>query len=417
MDNITQRKRNPNLYQSSSLNDLSNSHIFDSTMASLPSTSMDGNHPCCEVLQGQINQLTGELQSANNEIDILNEENLNLKKELTKCQKTINLYKKLDFIENSPKASNRKNKRNKILDSNRQGAHLQFMTPEKCNQQTIQEVTHIQLVNSGEPVQKDGCSPIGNNTDTTRKNNLEKLEITNTDILSSRNQMPDQDIAPNDIKLTTPRKNSAPKQKKTTRTSIQDDSRLRKLCVLSNSTQRGILQAIEDHFSKEFKYCSYLMPNSKIRQLLSNVKAKLQDFSLNDYCIILLGDSDIKTDSNYIDLVKVINESLRQMTHTNIIICTPTYVLGAPIYNYKVEIFNNLVYMDLEYHKYAYFFDSNNELEYKFDMFSNRTGKLNKAGINFIFQNIMDRIKIDLRSFPYVKINENEQNSKFFLLQ
>lgn len=417
MDNITQRKRTPNLYQSRSFNDLSTSHIFDSTMTSLPSTSLDGNRPCCEVLQEQINQLTSELRSANNEIDLLNEENINLKNELTKCQKSINLYKKLDFIENSPKSSNRKNRRNKIYDSNRQGARSQFTTPEKCNQQDIEVVTHIQLVNSEETAQKDGSSPINDNKCSIMKNSLEKSEITYNGKPNSKNLIPELDTALNEIKLTTQKnKNSTPKNKKTTRPSAHDDTKRRQLCVLSNSTQRGILQAIEENFSNDFKYCSYLMPDSKIIHLLTNIKTKLRDFSVNDYCIILLGDSDIKTNSNFINLVKVINESLRQITHTNIIICTPTYVRGSPIYNYKVEIFNNLIYMDLEYHKYAYFFDSNNDLEFKFDLFSNRSGKLNKAGLNFIFKNIMDRIKIDFSLFPYVKINENEQNSQFFLL-
>lgn len=384
--NITQRKRVPsNLQQSKSMTDLSNSHIFDSTMTSLPSTSLDVSQSCCEVLKAEINQLTGELQSANNEIDSLHEENRNLKCELLRCQKIINVYKKLDFIENSPKTSSRKSKRNKLHDSNRESVCLQYNTPEKCIQVPIEEITCTPLVeNSDEKTQKDRNSQNGDNMCTLVKNNLEQAH-----------------------------------EKESSRTRSPKEAKHRKLCVLSNSTQRGILQAIEENFSKVFKFCSYSFPNSTIKQLLANLKSKLTDYSMNDYCIIFIGETDIKYSNNFIDSIKAINESLAQITHTNIIVCTPTYIRGAPIYNYKVEMFNDLLYTNLQYHDCAYYFDTNYDLTFEFDMFSHKTGILNKAGIQFIFKNIMNRIKIDLELFPITTntIHESEPNVKemFFL--
>lgn len=417
--NITLRKRKT--HSTLSLNDVSNTdtNLFDATMTSLPSTSLNDSETIYD-LREKIDSLSRELDIAHREIENLNLENYRLKCDLNKSLQTSQAYKNLALSDSrcmtplSSRANKRKgrcstptqshtlskldtgNNDRDITDGgppSKQGSENQVL--ESCLNSTEQQT----LDDSAQPFETDDVKLLSGDTS-----------------VSNSSHIPNSQSKLNLNKNLNQRNNLTPEKKNTTRPRVHDDTKKRKLCVLSNSTHRGILQAIEEFFSYDFKYCSYLMPNSKIRHLLTNINTKLEEFTINDYCIILLGDSDIKTDNNYIDLVKEINESLRQMTHTNIIICTPTYVRGSPIYNYKIDTFNNLLYMDLEYHKYAYFFDSNNALEFKFDMFSDRTGKLNKSGINFIFKNIMERIKIDLRLFPYVDINENKRNSQFFLL-
>ncbi|CAG4934435.1 unnamed protein product [Parnassius apollo] len=59
-------------------------------------------------------------------------------------------------------------------------------------------------------------------------------------------------------KISTPEKDIAPLKKVTT-TDVRKDIKHRKLCVLSNSTRRGILQAIEDNFASDFIYF-FLVP-------------------------------------------------------------------------------------------------------------------------------------------------------------
>ncbi|CAG4974395.1 unnamed protein product [Parnassius apollo] len=74
----------------------------------------------------------------------------------------------------------------------------------------------------------------------------------------------------NDTKLTplkktsTPEKEIAPSMKVTT-TDVRKDIKHRKLYVLSNSTRRSILQAIEDNFASDFIYCNYSSPNCNIK--------------------------------------------------------------------------------------------------------------------------------------------------------
>lgn len=126
----------------------------------------------------------------------------------------------------------------------------------------------------------------------------------------------------------------------------------------------------------------------------------------------MLGEADFKHNNyNNIELINTLRLCLQNITHTNIIICTPTYVQGALMYNYKVEMFNNMLYVELQNNKYTYFCDTNEKLTPQ--MFSEFSGRINKYGLRYTLQNIMERFKIDFIDFPYI-ITEDEQlkNSK-----
>ena len=104
--------------RSISLHELSNTSIFDSTMLSLPNTSNNTQKSCCEDLRSKVETLTNNLLTATNEIDILHDEINNLKTELAKCVKVIEVYKKLELSDSSV-LSNRKKKRLSMHDMNR----------------------------------------------------------------------------------------------------------------------------------------------------------------------------------------------------------------------------------------------------------------------------------------------------------
>lgn len=112
----------------------------------------------------------------------------------------------------------------------------------------------------------------------------------------------------------------------------------------------------------------------------------------------MIGEKDFNDNEDSIELVRLIRESLEQTTHTNVIVCSPAYVRGALIHNYRVELFNNLLYMDIQNYNYAYFFDTNRDLS--LEMFSYKTGKLNKLGIKCIFGSIFRRILVDIKKYP-----------------
>lgn len=161
-----------------------------------------------------------------------------------------------------------------------------------------------------------------------------------------------------------------------------DDEKLQ-LCILSNQRNNHILNAVDYAFDRNVRYCHFVTPNKSVTGLLSNLEQKLQNFTMDDYCVIYIGEQDINESDNGIQLVNCIRDSLMKITHTNKIICLPTYVCGSLIYNYKVELFGNLLAMDMQSNDYAYLFDTNRDLT--LDMFSNNTGKITKFGIRSAF--------------------------------
>lgn len=178
-----------------------------------------------------------------------------------------------------------------------------------------------------------------------------------------------------------------------------------KLCILSNKKTRGSLSAIEDIFSDYFEYCHYLMPNNTTRELLLTIEQKLKDYTLNDYCLLFIGERDIKEETNYLNLISTMKESLTRITHTNIVICAATYIIGAPMYNFRVEMFNNLLYLNLQNNNYAYFFDTNQDLLY--EMFSYTSGKISRYGMRNIYKRIMNNILNDLNIFNHINTCQN----------
>lgn len=412
-NNITYRNklhRTSSLTNLSKLNDLSNSHIFDSTMTSLPSTSLDENRPCCEALQEQINRLTCELQSANSEIDILNEENQKLKLELSKCYKTINLYKTLNSNEYSPKTSNRKNKRNTIHDNNRQVARLQFLTPER-NNRPIEELTSAQLVMSGESLQNEDSSPIDNTTSSvTKQSNADLLKKDDKKVITSSPKK----------RVQTP-KITNNKNKNCASTPLL----MSNLCIISSETSNRLYTICQKTSLSNCNICHYRMPNCSIRQLLDNLDKKVQNFTHSDYCVIYVGEDDFKKTQNYIELVIFIRNKLQPLTHTNFIVCLPTFKYMTNknvLFNSRVDTFNNLMFMDVKTHKYAYLLDSNLNLPYTFDTYNQQYGSLNNKGLNIVITDLQDLVT-DLNSAnalsntdcPQITDTQLHENSQFFL--
>lgn len=365
---VSQRRRQP-LRRSISIgnissNDLSNeanTSLFDMTMKSLPNTSLDESNGLSE-LAAQIQKLKEELQIAHYEIEKLNMENCKLKMDLDKSQKAIDTYKRLG-IHNTPLTGKNKAKthKNSSHKSNCDRTIL-FSTP-----QTNQHTKEHSLPNPPAAIEPSD-SGRNHRTNSEFQSHSESGKSTTTS-------------------------NSTPRLE-----AVNKRIKKRKLCILSNRTNNGPLKIVEQSFFPYFDLCRYSLPNSNIQQLVSKMKPKILDFDMNDYCIILLGETDFKNNNNYIELVRYIRSCISGLNHTNIIICAATYILGSPIYNYKVELFNSLLYMELQNNKCTYFFDTNAYLN--FEMFSNYTGKVNNQGLRKVYERLIDNIKIDFENFP-----------------
>lgn len=193
-----------------------------------------------------------------------------------------------------------------------------------------------------------------------------------------------------------------------------------KICIISEDKNHRIYSIADDTLGNP-DICHYRMPNCGINNLLYDLDKKLIEFTKNDFCIILIGDTDFNTTKDYLSLVTNTREILQNITHTNIIICTPTYKHSyyATMFNCRVEHFNNLLYTEITSHRYAYYIDSNKNLTCDYKMFAKDTGFIKYLGIKTIFKDL-SKLIMSIKS-THTQINDTkspqpqERLSQFFL--
>lgn len=364
VDNITYRKPQ----RSSSLYDLStNQSLFDTTMLSVPNTSFNESQNSKELYEKN-NQLQEELLSANDEITKLNIENTTLKRELDKCKQVIAIYKKVGTAENiirTPKSGKKKS-------SSR--------TSYSCNTPQLLP-TNNKLYHALE------------NFDNSISHQTEKQEVPNPKVNYNSQKLQPQCV-----------------------------TTLRKICILSNNNKNDILSIAENTFQNNYNLCHYLKPHVSTEHMLSGLETKLRNYSMNDFCIILLGDEDFKRTNNYYNIIFHIREVLQAIQHTNIIICLPTYKcpFDTSLFNCRVETFNNLLYLDILTHGHAFLLDSNLNLEYDYSMFNKYSGSMNNRGLATIFKDLLDLItdisqNVDMHHKDINKKEGTMINDNFFL--
>lgn len=350
--NITFRKP----YRTNSLNDICNetrseTSLFDTTMLSIPgSSSLHDSNENVSNLTEQLKTLTEQLTCAHQEIEALNSENVRLKFDLQNALKLVDTYK----ICHSP---------GKKIMTPRSPPKRK---PEKSTKPIKQTVTDTQL-------------SIGTQTNTLPiKYNKE------TQTISHSKQTPQLQrkiiVSPN-------------KYEQNILNTTSDTHN--KICIISENKHNNIYAISKKILAeKNTCICHYLLPNSGINNLLNNLEGKLSNYSLEDFCVILIGETDFKTTKNYFSLIYYIRETLKRITHTNIILCVPTYKYSnyATMYNWRVENFNNLLYLDVITHGHVYFLDTNKNLTCDYRMFTRRTGVINDHGMCTIFTDIRQLI-------------------------
>lgn len=192
------------------------------------------------------------------------------------------------------------------------------------------------------------------------------------------------------------------------------------LYFISSNKRNKILQKIEGSFGDSFNTCHFITQNVGTKELLRDIDEKLKEFTLNDICVLLISENDFKVSNNYTELVAFLRTKLSKISHTNFVICLPTFKCGRSsynIYNRRIETFNDLLYKDVQSNEYAYLLDSNLHLTYDRAMFSFFNGTINNKGIANIFMHLKNLI-MDLmymnNNLNYVDESECTSNKNFF---
>lgn len=346
LENITfRRHRAQSLNETNISSDKSiNGSTLDVTASSLPNVSSNENDELLEELKNEIDKLKLELAAAHGEIINLSLENTQLKNSLQESSSKNELLKKAtnELRSNLCSPINQSKLSTPIAKTKKQKKE------HRKDNSTLKEIT---------------CTP---------KRKLASLNQTLTNEAKTNNITSDETIEKN--------KNITHKK-------------CQKICILSSNKDNNILTIAEQNFENR-KVIHYLTPNVGIKKMTENLDNKLKDYTLNDYCVILIGEEDFLTTNNYFDIIIHLRHTLQSMIHTNIILCVPTYKCReySMMFNWRVETFNNLLFFDILSHEYAYVIDSNLQLSYDYDMFSRRNGKLNNVGMHNVFDNIKEFI-------------------------
>ncbi|CAH0727010.1 unnamed protein product, partial [Brenthis ino] len=325
-ENITFRKaRSQSLTELSSANSSTISLKLDGSTNSIPNISTDNNIIVIEDLKQKIELLSTQLNLAHERINYLSNENKEIKE-------TLNVM--LNYYEGHKK------KTEKIYtEENPSNRHKNIIT------------TH-------------------ENSEYNSKNEPHSIENTQNVIIPST-------IYHDKLSKCRIRENNN-KEK------IQN-----KLCIISANKTSKILSIAEERF-KNTQICHWLYPNCGIRHLIKNIHKKLHEYTMDDHCVILIGEEDFRKTENYFEIITEIRNTLKLIQNTNIIICLPTYKYSnlSPVFNWRIETFNNLLYLDITTYNYAYLLDCNLNLKCDYSMFSKYTGRVNNGGMKNIFDNI-----------------------------
>lgn len=352
LENITIRKNRKSI----SMQDVSNSSLFETSRYSMPETSIGGANNCCEETLLQVRELNLKLSSANNEIDNMRGEIKQLRDDLQKCNDIIDMYRKTENV-----------------------------TPRR----------KIKITK-------------------TRKNNSRKSAILTT----SSPKIDDNRICHQDInyqdKDTQQTENKSVHLENSQNIGEMTHKRKSKICIVSENRNNKIISIAENIIKEESEICHHLLPNCGIENMLTGLEVKLKKFTMNDYCIILIGETDFLVTKNYFNLILTIREYLGKIIHTNVILCAPTYKYSnySMVYNWRVEQFNNLLYLDITSHQHAYFLDTNKNLACDNTMFWFKSGAINNYGMQIAFKDIAQYIS-DLKY--YNNQEDKEAENQFFL--
>lgn len=71
----------------------------------------------------------------------------------------------------------------------------------------------------------------------------------------------------------------------------------------------------------KIELCHYIKPECGILQILDGISAKVNKFTMRDYCIIMMGHNDFRSTIDYYDLIKKIKYILQEISHTNVLLC------------------------------------------------------------------------------------------------
>lgn len=262
-DNVTLRQKTSDQASHSNLQ-TPNSSLDESPENSL-NTSTQSMPDTIEIaqiseLKDRIEVLTTELTSAHEEIAILNIEITRLTKDQTDLERQITTLKNLLSKETSTPV------RRSITKQKKRDLNLSARKAKQPNRTPNRSITSL---NNEKPMQN-----------TPQPSLLEQKE-TDKDVVDT------DECCENIKKLKVNNSSTLPNKYKSPRKIFTEN---KKLAIISTNNKHQISKLISNNnVLNKFSHCHYITPAGGTKGLLHELTNKLADFTINDYCIILVG--------------------------------------------------------------------------------------------------------------------------------
>lgn len=313
-DNITRRK----IRKGTSLEDVSkeNSLLFETTILSLPNTSIEENTRITEIM-GKLNKLEIDLLSANQEIENLNLENNRLEQELEKSAKIIEIYKKLHNTntKNTPKNEKRKS-------------------------------FAVQLTSSSTPLKKTS-----EHKTTTKENQ------------SNSNDMELPPAKRQDLHNTRPQETLIEEINNQANNEMNSNKIKSKIIILADQQGKNTQSTLQHLVGSEFSVISFWKPGAKLKDVLDAEKEFISGLTRNDFVVVLGATNDIDP----YELQLHLNRFLYRTKNTNVLVCEVPYnphlrekKLNS-VFKLACKQFSHTTYIDMNYYAFysKYYFTLN----------------------------------------------------------
>lgn len=335
-DNITYRKRR----MSTSLTDINSSSLFDTTMLSLPNTSLPNNSETENLLNERINRLTAELQSANGEIENLLSENTRLKSDLEKSNKVIELYKKIGIYDSNKCPTPQSGRKN----SNKFRHTLSNVSTPIKSTPTIKTSSGISCGSLKEKV----FTSVNTCPVTAHNSNRSPTTSINRESLNSIQNRP----IPN---------NNLPNALLGKQIGLK-----KKVIIVADQQGKGLQKVLQNLIGPEYAVFCVFKPYAQMSEVLTSLTGELyENLTDSDFVIVLGGVNDT---SPY-KLQTSLHNFIETHRGTNIFICEVPFNKSLSEYklNYLLRFvsgkFDNVTYVDMNYIAFRPY--KHNRAEYK----------------------------------------------------
>lgn len=328
-DNITYR--NQKLFKSSSVNDISQdkSLLFDTTMLSLPNTSINSSQTVID-LQEKVELLSNDLLSAHKEIENLNSENFKLKTDLQKYINIINAYKDIHSPNKRNLTPRTENKHKSTTNKNRTPA------TNKKQLHISQEIIETPVIGKRQSdaltIQERNYNGQVNNTKSIA------INIEYTDIIASEmNHNLTKNVLEDSVLLQNQQKNAQGKAYAKKQNTVENKSSMpingnqstnavrynvkNKVIIIADQQGRFVQTILQKLLGEKFLVTCFWKRGATLKQVLNTEKSEISLLDKNDFVIVLGGVNDRNPVETQINLINFLNNT----QNTNVIVSEVLY--------------------------------------------------------------------------------------------